>query len=199
MITPFVEKNIPIFDFDYFNQHIKCVSDEEYNIFQTLTLEQKWKFINLNEKERFLIFMITLPLSDAYKVFFNMKPKHQQAFLTLGKINTCLEFIYLEPFEKDYFLTLPVDLYHEVAKLLHLTRFYKMLRTTTNESIYTNILSPEQIIYNFKKNGQNASRYEIYYLQPNNSLQRYEIKLCDNCGYTIHTDCGEKSLKCKEC
>lgn len=172
---------------------------EKKAVFQTLTLEQKIRFINLNDHEHLLIFLITLPLSVAYKTFFEMSHKHQQAFLTFGKINTSLEFMRLNPHERDLFIELPDEIRHKAVRTLNQALYDRHQKNSFEQSIYTAVMTPEQIIYNFKMYGNKASTYETKYIQHNDSSQRFEIKNCDSCGYTIHHCFSSKPMHCMNC
>lgn len=195
-----MERNIQDQSLHAFDHQVKQLTQNENIVFETFqTFEQKKRMLEIGDKGRFLIFMITLPLSKAYDIFYSMSYLHQNAFLTMGKMNTSLEFIRLTPYEKDLFLELQENIRHEVALVLNRAMYYRHQKNASYQYIYSAVMTPEQIIYNFKMYGLNASQYEIKYIQFDDSSQKFEIKNCEFCGYTVHHCFGEKMMQCMNC
>jgi len=182
------------------NSQAKQLAPNERIVFQNLsTLGQQKRMLDIGEKGRFLVFMITLPTTKAYEIFFSMSRQHQDAFLTFGKMNTSLEFIQLTPHEKNLFIELPNEIRHQAAIILNRAAYDRIQKNASDQLIYSAVMTPEQIIYNFKMYGSNASKYETKYIQHNDSAQHFEIKKCESCGFTIHHSFEEKPLHCMNC
>lgn len=191
----------PLIDFDQLLPQIQNYkfTQEEYDIYRTLTFEQKIRFISLDEKAHFLIFMITVPLSDAYKIFFNMTYYQQEAFFKFGRMKTSLEFVRLTSEEKNLFLELPKEIHHQVASILHNAYLDRLCEDSFGRLVYAEVMTPKQIIYNFKMHGMNVAQYEIHYIQNHDSVKKYRINICSNCGYTVHYGSNYNQMYCGEC